>query len=326
MTSTNKRIYLDGQIVSQRYIKVFPKMPRQFTYMDFDADGTELLDTGAKTAAGSTTTITKQPDAPRTLKLAETYNYAISAIRTATAWVASTAYAVGDEVEPTTANGFVYVCTTAGTSDSAEPTWSTTWGTNITDGTVVWTTHGRWFGTAGDEHTDFSSGDTIIVNGSTGNDGTYTVKDSTYDATSTKTRVEVAEAVTSTVADGAFGAEALNENLVVTISGYDQYGDMVSETLTMTATGLSAPITGSQAFAYITSVAYDRAIVSGVAIQDGSGVGIPVNIRSDSDVKMVYVNKVPKLPSTLTISHYYDTISTGSTIAANEDWVVYVEA
>ena len=55
-------------------------------------------------------------------------------------WQANTAYSVGDVVRPVGArNGFVYKCTTAGTSDSTEPTWSATEDATITDGTVVWT-------------------------------------------------------------------------------------------------------------------------------------------------------------------------------------------
>jgi len=57
-------------------------------------------------------------------------------------WQASTAYAVGDAVSPTTYDGRRYVCTTAGTSNDTEgePTWDTTIGntTTETDG-VVWT-------------------------------------------------------------------------------------------------------------------------------------------------------------------------------------------
>jgi hypothetical protein len=54
-------------------------------------------------------------------------------------WAASTAYALGDYVVPTTSNGFYYECTTAGTSGTTEPTWPTTAGATVTDGTVVWT-------------------------------------------------------------------------------------------------------------------------------------------------------------------------------------------
>ena len=63
-------------------------------------------------------------------------------------WEASTAYTarltadagVGDVVSPTTENGYFYQCSTAGTSDSSEPTWSTTIDGTTNDGTAVWTT------------------------------------------------------------------------------------------------------------------------------------------------------------------------------------------
>lgn len=55
----------------------------------------------------------------------------------AATWTVSTAYAVGAIVTPTTANGHYYLCTTAGTTSSYEPTWPTTGGT-VLDGTAVW--------------------------------------------------------------------------------------------------------------------------------------------------------------------------------------------
>lgn len=55
-------------------------------------------------------------------------------------WAATTAYSLGDRVEPTTPNTYVYECTTAGTSSGSEPTWPTTpVGSTVADGTVVWT-------------------------------------------------------------------------------------------------------------------------------------------------------------------------------------------
>ncbi len=56
-------------------------------------------------------------------------------------WDTATAYALGDLVEPTTPNTFVYKCTTAGTSHAAtEPTWPVVGiGTTVSDGTCVWT-------------------------------------------------------------------------------------------------------------------------------------------------------------------------------------------
>ena len=59
-----------------------------------------------------------------------------------TAWVASTAYVLGDVRVPTAGleNGFRYECTTAGTSGASAPTWNTTEGGTTTDNTVTWTT------------------------------------------------------------------------------------------------------------------------------------------------------------------------------------------
>ena len=55
-------------------------------------------------------------------------------------WVAATAYALLDYVQPTTPNNnFTYRCTTAGTSGGSEPTFPTTAGGTVNDNTVVWT-------------------------------------------------------------------------------------------------------------------------------------------------------------------------------------------
>lgn len=55
-------------------------------------------------------------------------------------WAASTNYVLGALIEPTIRNGYIYKCTTAGTSGSDEPTtWPTTIGNTVGDGTVVWT-------------------------------------------------------------------------------------------------------------------------------------------------------------------------------------------
>ena len=54
------------------------------------------------------------------------------------AWAASTDYSVGDYVRPTSANGYNYECTVAGTSGTSEPTWPTTIGETVTDGSITW--------------------------------------------------------------------------------------------------------------------------------------------------------------------------------------------
>jgi hypothetical protein len=56
-----------------------------------------------------------------------------------TAWAANTAYVVGQVRRPTTGNAHVYICVVAGTSHATtEPTWPTTNGATVTDGTVTW--------------------------------------------------------------------------------------------------------------------------------------------------------------------------------------------
>lgn len=54
-------------------------------------------------------------------------------------WAAITAITLGDNYRPSTDNGRVFECTTAGTTGASEPTWNTTIGNETNDGTVVWT-------------------------------------------------------------------------------------------------------------------------------------------------------------------------------------------
>lgn len=53
-------------------------------------------------------------------------------------WVASTAYLGNQVVAPPASNGYVYRCLIAGTSGATAPTFSTTVGALITDGTITW--------------------------------------------------------------------------------------------------------------------------------------------------------------------------------------------
>lgn len=67
----------------------------------------------------------------------------VSAVSLATATVSaaatSTAYALGAKVKQASAASHIYQCTTAGTSGGSAPTWPTTIGATVTDGTAVWT-------------------------------------------------------------------------------------------------------------------------------------------------------------------------------------------
>ncbi len=61
-----------------------------------------------------------------------------AALTQAASWQASTAYVIDDIRQPTTPNDHYYKCTVAGTSGATEPTWPTTPGGTVVDGTVTW--------------------------------------------------------------------------------------------------------------------------------------------------------------------------------------------
>jgi hypothetical protein len=66
-----------------------------------------------------------------------------------TTWTTLTAYTTSQYVVPTVANGFYYKCTAAGTAAAGQPTWPTTLGATVTDGTVTWTCWGPTAAPAG---------------------------------------------------------------------------------------------------------------------------------------------------------------------------------
>ncbi len=53
-------------------------------------------------------------------------------------WSASTTISLNEYYTPTTPNSIMYKCIVAGTTSSTEPTWPTTIGDTIIDGTVTW--------------------------------------------------------------------------------------------------------------------------------------------------------------------------------------------
>ena len=63
----------------------------------------------------------------------------IVATRGLSGGIRSAAVALNDTVIPQTPNGYIYKCTTAGTTGASEPTWPTTAAGTVTDGTAVWT-------------------------------------------------------------------------------------------------------------------------------------------------------------------------------------------
>lgn len=82
------------------------------------------------------------------LDLVENGIEALSYVRVARVSFASNTWSVagvhlrGDFVTPVIPDGFIYECTTAGTSDSAEPLFPGVLGATVSDGSVVWTCRG----------------------------------------------------------------------------------------------------------------------------------------------------------------------------------------
>jgi hypothetical protein len=59
---------------------------------------------------------------------------------TTSGWQASHSYSVGNLIVDS--NGFIEKCTTAGTSGSVTPGWSSVWNSTTNDNTVVWANAG----------------------------------------------------------------------------------------------------------------------------------------------------------------------------------------
>ncbi len=77
--------------------------------------------------------LTANPSGVRSVSAVTITTAAVSAAAT------STAYAVGAQVKQASSPTHIYQCTTAGTSGGSAPTWPTTIGATVTDGTAVWT-------------------------------------------------------------------------------------------------------------------------------------------------------------------------------------------
>jgi hypothetical protein len=65
-------------------------------------------------------------------------------------WTASAFVSVGDVVKPTTQNGYEYVCITAGTTGSSEPSFATVPGATTTDNTATWLCRNAYAGNGND--------------------------------------------------------------------------------------------------------------------------------------------------------------------------------
>ncbi len=69
-----------------------------------------------------------------------------------TDWTATAAKSVGDWVSPTVGTGLFYVAVVAGTTSGSQPTWPTTPGDVVTDGTVKWEARRGWINNAAEQY------------------------------------------------------------------------------------------------------------------------------------------------------------------------------
>jgi hypothetical protein len=137
--------------------------------------------------------------------------------RLPTAWIASTAYSVGDVVRPTGAsaqdpNNRFFVCQVAGTSAGSQPTWPNTAGGTVTDNTVTWAEGSQWYiGLVnGPTETDYNPADTMASHAGWTENVTY----------SNTTRVAyIPGAVSAGSCNNSGNLAAFNINGSATISG-----------------------------------------------------------------------------------------------------------
>ncbi len=81
------------------------------------------------------TSYTYPMDADARANLTASYSDGLGVKLTASEWAASADWALNDEI---VVDGQYYLCTTPGTSGTTAPTWPTTVGTAVTDGTAAW--------------------------------------------------------------------------------------------------------------------------------------------------------------------------------------------
>lgn len=89
-------------------------------------------------------------------------NETVTVANGAGTWAATTVYAEGAFLVD---SGRVYEATTGGTSDASEPTWPSTTGDTVTDGTVVWTDRGVFEAVVDVDYRVWWSGIEIIEGG-----------------------------------------------------------------------------------------------------------------------------------------------------------------
>jgi YVTN family beta-propeller protein len=126
--------HVHGVAASPDSSKVYALVPDTVT----DQNGTVVQPPGTSIIATASDTVIQRAGTPITIPAP--FQDPVNCLSdNPSVWAPSTAFALNSVITPTATNGHFYRATTAGTSDSKEPTWCTSSGCTLTDGTVVWT-------------------------------------------------------------------------------------------------------------------------------------------------------------------------------------------
>lgn len=113
----------------------------------------------------------------------------------------TTVYGLNAYITPVSANGYYYKATVAGTSGASIPTYPTTIGATVTDGTVTWTCAGKTAPVAGTDY-EVRGGGIYVFN---------TLAGEAWTVNYTKAQVDVIDALTTSSKEYELFFDGLNE-------------------------------------------------------------------------------------------------------------------
>jgi hypothetical protein len=164
--------------------------------------------------------------------------FGVNYTRQPTAWTALNAVTLNEFRRPTVSNGRRYYASVGGTTGATEPTWPTTNGGTVVDGTVTWTESGREGGSTFvimQHSTIGETGGVIVDTGITVAANTYYDIKMEY-VTSTQWRVTI-NGVATLINDGVFLSSAYNPQYVI------ENTDNVANILSIDYFGMKSRIT-----------------------------------------------------------------------------------
>jgi hypothetical protein len=168
----------------------------------------------------------------------QTRKFGVNYTRQPTAWTALNAVTLNEFRRPTVSNGRRYYASVGGTTGAIEPTWPTTNGGTVVDGTVTWTESGREGGSTFvimQHSTIGETGGVIVDTGITVAANTYYDIKMEY-VTSTQWRVTI-NGVATLINDGVFLSSTYNPQYVI------ENTDNVANILSIDYFGMKSRIT-----------------------------------------------------------------------------------